>query len=60
MAGRGNGIFAISPACHRRRRIALSRWTPPQPKIDVDTAPQTGRVSRETPSWQRMKEKTMN
>ena len=31
-AGRGRGVFAISLACHRRRRIADSRWTPPQPK----------------------------
>src|SRR5215469_10609614 len=23
----GNGVFAISSACHRRRRIAASRWT---------------------------------
>jgi len=30
-AGRGNGVFAISPACRRRRRIALSRGTPHQP-----------------------------
>ena len=23
----GSGVFAISSACHRRRRIAASRWT---------------------------------
>src|ERR1700722_10141908 len=27
----GSGIFAISPACHRSRRIAASRWTLHQP-----------------------------
>jgi hypothetical protein len=26
-ARRGNGVFAISSACHRRRRIAASWWT---------------------------------
>ena len=25
----GRGVFAISPACHRQRRIAVSRWTLP-------------------------------
>ena len=28
---RGSGVFAISPACRRRRRIADSRQTPHQP-----------------------------
>ncbi len=31
----GRGIFAISPARHRRRRIAVSRWTLPWPVIGV-------------------------
>ena len=32
-AGRGRGVFAISLACRRRRRIADSRRTPPQPEL---------------------------